>query len=344
MLLSYAQYPTGHVAFCGNVEQMYDPSMRVLTVLELLQARERVTGKELAEHLEVSDRTVQRYIMRLQDLGVPVESTRGPGGSYRLKPGFRIPPLMFDADEALAVSIGLDALGSIGLGTIAPAAEGAKSKLERVLPLHLRERVNAVRTAMVLERPRRTVDADSSILSTLAMAIYQHRCTRIAYQRHDGRATVRTIEPYGLMLHNSRWFLGAYCTLRRGQRLFRVDRIASIELEKENFEPPVTFDMREFVYRGLAYAADDFKVEIWLDLSVDDALRRFPVAYAEFIPEGDGTVMKRGSDDLEDVALSLLFAHCRFEIRRPDELRDAFRRIAARSLAIAGAAEPPFDS
>ena len=131
-----------------------------------------------------------------------------------------------------------DALGSIGLGTIAPAAEGAKSKLERVLPLHLRERVNAVRTAMVLERPRRTVDADSSILSTLAMAIYQHRCTRIAYQRHDGRATVRTIEPYGLMLHNSRWFLGAYCTLRRGQRLFRVDRIASIELEKETFEPP----------------------------------------------------------------------------------------------------------
>ena len=116
--LSYRQYPTGHVVFCRNVEQMYDPSMRVLTVLELLQARERVTGKELAEHLEVSDRTVQRYIMRLQDLGVPVESTRGPGGYYRLKPGFRIPPLMFDADEALAVSIGLDALGSIGLGRL----------------------------------------------------------------------------------------------------------------------------------------------------------------------------------------------------------------------------------
>jgi len=335
MLLSYRQYPTGHVVYCKNVEQMYDPSMRVLTVLELLQARERVTGRELAEHLEVSDRTVQRYIMRLQDLGVPVESTRGPGGYYQLKPGFRIPPLMFDADEALAVSIGLDALGSIGLGTIAPAAEGAKSKLERVLPLQLRERVNAVRTAMVLERPRRTVDADSSILSTLAMSIYQHRCTRIAYQRHDGRATVRTIEPYGLMLHNSRWFLGAYCTLRRGQRLFRVDRIASIETEKETFEPPAAFDMKEFVYRGLAYAADDYKVDVWLDCSLDDALRRFPVAYAEFIPEGHGTVMKRGSDDLEDVALSLLFANCRFEIRRPDALRDAFRAIAERSLSIA---------
>lgn len=315
---------------------MYDPSMRVLTVLELLQARERVTGKQLADHLEVSDRTVQRYIMRLQDLGVPVESTRGPGGYYRLKPGFRIPPLMFDADEALAVSIGLDALGSIGLSTIAPAADGAKSKLERVLPLHLRERVNAVRTAMVLERPRRTVDADSSILSTLAMAIYQHRCTRIAYERYDHRATVRTIEPYGLMLHNSRWFLGAYCTLRRGQRLFRVDRIASADVEQETFVPPENFDMKEFVYRGLAYASDDWKVEVWLDCSMDDALRRFPVAYAELIPEGSGTLMKRGADDLVDVAMNLLFAGFQFEIRRPDELYDAFRRVGNHALEIAG--------
>ncbi len=316
---------------------MYDPSMRVLTVLELLQARERVTGKELADHLEVSARTVQRYIMRLQDLGVPVESTRGPGGYYRLKPGFRIPPLMFDPDEALAVSIGLDALGSIGLGTIAPAAEGAKAKLERVLPLELRERVNAVRTAMVLERPRRTVDADSGILSTLAMGVYQRRCARIAYQRQDGRATVRTIEPYGVMLHDGRWFLGAYCTLRRGQRLFRVDRIASIELERETFDPPQAFDMKAFVYRSLAHAAREWTVEVWLDLGVDDALRRFPVAYAEFVPEGSGTVMKRGSADLEDDAVSILFARCWFEIRRPDELRDAFRRIAERSLTFAGA-------
>jgi len=308
---------------------MYDPSMRVLTVLELLQARERVTGKELADHLEVSARTVQRYIMRLQDLGVPVESSRGPGGFYRLKPGFRIPPLMFDPDEALAVSIGLDALGSIGLGTIAPAAEGAKAKLERVLPLELRERVNAVRTAMVLERPRRTVDADSAVLSTLAMGVYQRRRTRIGYQRQDGRATVRTVEPYGLMLHNSLWFLGAYCTLRHGQRLFRVDRIASIALERETFVPPPQFDMRAFVYRSLAHAAREWTVEVWLDLSVDDALRRFPVAYAEFIPEGGGTLMKRGTDDLLDDAMTLLLARCAFEIRRPDALYDAFRQVAA---------------
>lgn len=59
---------------------MYDPSMRVLTVLELLQTRGRMSGPELAAHLEVSVRTVQRYVARLQDLGIPVAAARGPGG------------------------------------------------------------------------------------------------------------------------------------------------------------------------------------------------------------------------------------------------------------------------
>jgi predicted DNA-binding transcriptional regulator YafY len=74
---------------------MYDPIMRVLTVLEILQARDRVKGSELAARLEVNLRTVQRYIARLQDLRVPVESVRGVDGFYRLKPGFHLPPLMF---------------------------------------------------------------------------------------------------------------------------------------------------------------------------------------------------------------------------------------------------------
>lgn len=109
---------------------MYDPSMRVLTVLELLQTRERMSGADLAARLEVSVRTVQRYVARLQDLGVPVTSTRGPGGSYRLRPGFRLPPMMFGTEETFALVLGLDALTYLGLSEIAPATVGAKAKLE----------------------------------------------------------------------------------------------------------------------------------------------------------------------------------------------------------------------
>ena len=105
--------------------------MRVLTVLELLQTHGRLSGGELAARLEVSVRTVQRYVARLQDLGIPVEGTRGPGGFYRLKPGFRLPPLMFGTEEAFAVALGLDALIFLGLSETAPAAAGVKAKLAR---------------------------------------------------------------------------------------------------------------------------------------------------------------------------------------------------------------------
>ena len=118
---------------------MYDPIMRVLTVLEILQARDHVTGAELAERLEVDLRTVQRYIVRLKDLHIPIHASRGVGGAYRLRPGFRLPPLLLTNEEAFALSLGLRALRQIGLSAFAPATESALAKLGRVLPDSLRE-------------------------------------------------------------------------------------------------------------------------------------------------------------------------------------------------------------
>jgi predicted DNA-binding transcriptional regulator YafY len=112
-----------------NRFEMYDPSMRVLTILEILQAKGRVTASELAARLEVSSRTVQRYIARLQDLGVPVTSTRGRGAEYRLKSGFRMPPILFSNEEAFAVALGLSALQHLGLTALAPAVVGVETKL-----------------------------------------------------------------------------------------------------------------------------------------------------------------------------------------------------------------------
>jgi len=132
---------------------MYDPSMRVLTVLELLQEHEEITGQELARHLEVSARTVQRYVARLQDLGVPVEGRRGVGGAYRLRPGYRLPPLMFTAQEATSVALGLQALHLLGLDSLTPATTGARSKLRRALPAALREQVQALEQAVARSAP-----------------------------------------------------------------------------------------------------------------------------------------------------------------------------------------------
>jgi predicted DNA-binding transcriptional regulator YafY len=86
---------------------MYFPATRVLTILEMLQARRRLSGPELAARLEVNTRTVRRYITMLQDLGFPIEAERGRHGYYRLRPGFQLPPLMFTEEEALGLTLGL---------------------------------------------------------------------------------------------------------------------------------------------------------------------------------------------------------------------------------------------
>jgi biotin operon repressor len=108
---------------------MYHPTTRVLTVLELLQSHQRLSGPDLARRLEVNVRTARRYITMLQDMGIPIEAERGRHGAYRLRAGFKLPPLMFNEDEALAVILGLQAARELGLAATAPAVEGALAKI-----------------------------------------------------------------------------------------------------------------------------------------------------------------------------------------------------------------------
>src|SRR6266566_4808550 len=113
---------------------MYQPTTRLRTVLELLQARPSLSGAELARRLEVDGRTVRRYVMMLQDVGIPVEATHGRNGGYRLRPGFKLPPLLFTEEEATAIMLGLLASSWLEIGQSSLAIEGALAKVSRVLP------------------------------------------------------------------------------------------------------------------------------------------------------------------------------------------------------------------
>ena len=101
-------------------------------MMELLQARRTIGVPELARRLEVGERTVRRYAAMLREMGVPVEAEIGRYGGYRLRPGRRLPPMMFTEEEALGLALGLLAARSLGLAGVAPAVEGALAKLERV--------------------------------------------------------------------------------------------------------------------------------------------------------------------------------------------------------------------
>src|SRR5438045_8729698 len=114
---------------------MYHPTSRVLTVLELIQSRPSITGPELAERLEMDVRTVRRYITHLQDVGIPVEATIGRYGGYRLRPGFKLPPLMFTGEEATAIMLGLLGTSWLEVGQSSVAIRGAVATVSRGIPL-----------------------------------------------------------------------------------------------------------------------------------------------------------------------------------------------------------------
>jgi len=317
---------------------MYDPIMRVLTVLEILQARERVSGTELAERLEVNPRTVQRYIARLQDLCIPVESARGVGGHYRLKPGFRLPPLMFTDEEAFALSLGLRALRHLGLSAFAPATEGAAAKLGRVLPGPLRDSVQTVEEVVALEPGPWVVSTSAESLIRLSTAIRARRRVAFHYASHDGTSSHRQIEPYGVMHVDGRWYMVGRCLLRQALRTFRLDRASGLELRDETFERPAAFDVREHLRESMPFVQSAFAVEVWLDLPFRDAHTQFPLHRVSIREEDGGTTLRCGRDNLRQFAAMLLSLGCRFVVREPPELRQALRDVARRATEAAGAA------
>src|SRR5215208_7282824 len=170
---------------------MYHPTTRVLTTLELLQSRPRLSGRELAERLEVDQRTVRRYVTMLQDLGIPVESERGRHGAYRLRPGFRLPPLVFSDDEALALTLGLLSARRLGLVTNAATVEGALAKLDRALPPDVRARVSAVQETLTIDQARGQALPATTTVMALAAAVQESRRVLMRYESAKGELTER---------------------------------------------------------------------------------------------------------------------------------------------------------
>ncbi len=314
---------------------MYNPTLRLLTLLELLESSERVTGTTLASKLEVSLRSVQRYVAQLQDLGIPVQSSRGVGGAYRLKPGFRLPPLMLTDDEALAVSLGLRTLESLGLNAFAPATTSALSKLKRVLPKNLAEHVAVMQEAVELEPSGWLVKTDTKLLMALASAVQTRRPVVFAYRAFDGTPTEREVEPYSVLFHDGRWYLVGYCRLRLAVRSFRLDRMLELQMIDGIFVRPADFDARAYLRESLPFAPAKFAVEVWLDLPLEEARWRVMPHKMALEVEGDGTVLRCGTGDLEWLAAVLLGLRCQVLVRQPPALLDAFKVVAEKAKVIA---------
>jgi predicted DNA-binding transcriptional regulator YafY len=314
---------------------MYDPIMRVLTVLEILQARDHVSGNELASRLEVNLRTVQRYIARLQDLCVPVESVRGVGGFYRLKPGFRLPPMMFTDEEAFAVALGLRGLRHLGLSAFAPATEGAAAKLARVLPEPLRNSIQMIDEVVALEPGPWVVSTSVDSLICVSTAIRSRRRLTFGYQSHARTISQREIEPYGVVHLDGRWYMVGRCLLRQDLRTFRLDRVSQPQIGEQRFEPAVGFDIKGYLNKGMPFVQSTFAIDVWVELPAAEARSHFALHRVSMSEENGGTTLRCGRDHLEGFAAMLLSLGCRITVRQPPQLRETFAALAKRASAAA---------
>lgn len=311
---------------------MYDPIMRVFTVLEILQSRDSVSGAELAERLEVDLRTVQRYILRLKDLGIPVTSSPGVGGAYRLRPGFRLPPLLLTNEEAFALSLGLQALHKIGLSSFAPATEGALAKLTRVLPASLRESLHTTEQVIQMEPSRWAVPASLECLIAASSAIRNNRRLRFDYRSHQDEVSHREIEPYALMHVDDRWYLIGRCLTRQALRTFRLDRVSRQEMGAESFERPEDFDAHRYMAQSLPYVQSRYQIDLWIDMPIEEAEQNFVPWRAAVEAEDGGIRLRCSRDQLEMFAAMVLSTGRRVVIHSPDELREVFRKLAKQAL------------
>jgi predicted DNA-binding transcriptional regulator YafY len=300
-------------------------SDRVLALLEALQDRPFARGPELAARLGTDVRTLRRDVAALRELGIPVEAERGRGGGYRLRPGYRMPPLMFTPAEATAVALGLLAAERDGI-----EAGSALAKLRRVLPDRVRLRVEALEQTLRFTRaPREPAPPLGEALPALAEAARRGRRVRARYTTSAGETAWRELSPLGLVVHGGRWYVAAHDHARDALRAFRADRFGEIRVTGPGVPAPDGFDAVAFVNRTLARVPHAHAVEVILHRSDPP----FPPSLAELEPvAGGSTRLRMRADSLDWVAGLLASAGCTFTVVAPAELRDAVHALGERLL------------
>lgn len=212
-----------------------DPAARLLRLLSLLQSRPTWPAAELAERLGVDRRTIRRDMARLRALGYPVESSPGVAG-YRLGAGGRLPPLLLDEDEAVAIVVGLRLAATTAVAGIELSAVAAMAKLEQLLPAQVRQRVRSLDASTVNLDTWRADPVDPETLSMLARACRESERVRFSYRSYRDVRTECRVEPSQIVHARRRWYLVARDLDRDDWRTYRIDRISDAALTGHRFE------------------------------------------------------------------------------------------------------------
>ncbi|MEV1046674.1 WYL domain-containing protein [Streptomyces sp. NPDC049916] len=315
---------------------------RLIKMVLLLQNRPAMTAAELAEELEVSERTVTRDAQALSEAGVPVYAERGRAGGYRLVGGYRtrLTGLARDEAEALFLSGLPSALREMGLED---AASAARLKVSAALLPSLRDASTSVARRFHLDAPSWYAEPETpGLLPAVADAVWDDRLLRARYRRgrgERGAEVARELAPYGLVLKAGVWYLCA----RAGEdfRVYRIDRFTAAEPAEERFERDETFDLAGFwTERAAEFARSLLRTEVTVRVSErgarqlaysgDRAAAAAALAGAsEPGPDGRRT-LTLPVESLDVAYAQLLALGPELEVVAPEELRARFAAAAER--------------
>jgi predicted DNA-binding transcriptional regulator YafY len=309
------------------------PSGRLLRLLSLLQTPRDWTGAELADRLEVSQRTIRNDVDRLRALGYPVHATRGSIGGYRLEAGATLPPLLLEDEEAVAVAIGLRTATGGAVTGIEETSLRALAKLEQVLPPRLRARVNTLQTYTQHVPGRRGPTVDPAVLTELAGACRDRRALRFEYADRRGQASQRRVEPYRVVNWGQRWYLVAWDTDRADWRTFRVDRIGEHVSRGPTFTARTLSDadVEALVSRGVPHVARRYQARIIVHVAATTLSEKTgPWIGTVTAIDDTACVLDTGADSLEMMAVYLGSLGVDFTVVEPAELIAHVRALSER--------------
>jgi predicted DNA-binding transcriptional regulator YafY len=224
---------------------------RLFEINQILRRKKATRAADLAARLEVSERTIYRDISDMVSRGVPIDGEAGVG--YILRPGFDLPPLMFNENEIEALLLGARIVQSWADPALAAAAETVMDKVAAVSPESLRQQLELVRLWAPANHGRETITIDQA---ALRHAIRDQRKIRFTYQDLDRQSTERVVRPLIMAFYGPVWLLAAWCELRKGFRVFRIDRMSAFELLETKFDTAPGQTAQDFLKQDAARKTD----------------------------------------------------------------------------------------
>jgi predicted DNA-binding transcriptional regulator YafY len=314
------------------VSREISPTARALRALEILRNRPGTTADELAERLGVTERAARRYVGILREAGIDVESMRGPYGGYRLGHGTRLPPVSFNATEALALAMAvLD--GQPSAADVDDLVGAALDKVIRALPERIGRQATALREHAAAAPDRFSARPDPALTSALVEAVAARRQVRVTYRSESGREWEAEVDPWAVVVRYGRWYLLCHVHRADGIRTYRLDRILDVQQTSHSFDPPDELDPVATLEENLG-AGWEYPTRVAFDAPLASVQPWVRSPMGRLSTSGDGCVLVGTTSNptmyANEWLARLPFA---FRVEEGPELRAAVATLASRFSA-----------